>query len=151
MEVQWPALEKYLVPIGKARKVYEGSDLTIVSSGRSLFLCDQAVQKMKKQGNSIELIDMRSLYPYDWKLIKESIKKTKKVLFVNEDTEVTNFGEHLAYRTAKECFYDLHAAPVVLAGKHLPGVGLHPYWEENTVPTVLSIFDKAEKLLLEKP
>ena len=52
----------------------------------------------------IEVIDLRSLYPYDWQAVKASIQRTRRVLFVNEDTEVTNFGEHLAYRATQELF-----------------------------------------------
>ena len=146
---QWPPLEKYLTPLGKAQCVQKGDDLTVVSFGRSLYLCRQAISQIHSA--SIELIDLRSLYPYDWKCIKQSIQKTKKVLFVNEDTEVVNFAEHLAYRTVQECFYELHAPPRVLAGKNVPGIGLHPHYENNTVPRVSQIIEEIQQLLLEKP
>ena len=56
--------------------------------------------------------------------MKASIEKTGRVLFVNEDTEVTNFGEHLMRRTTEELFYQLLAPPKLLAGKFVPGIGL---------------------------
>src|SRR3989344_2970732 len=80
------------------------------------------------------LKDIRSIYPYDWQMIKASVEKTGRVLFVNEDTEVTNFGEHLAYRTTTELLYHLEAPPRVLAGKAVPGIGLHPNLEDARVP-----------------
>lgn len=80
------------------------------------------------------MIDLRSIYPYDWQAIKASVEKTGRVVFVNEDTEVTNFAEHLVYRLTQECFYSLLARPKVVAGKHLPGIGLHPNLEDNSVP-----------------
>ena len=71
---------------------------------------------------SVEVIDLRSLHPYDWKAIKtHSVKKTNRLLCVNEDTEITNFGEHLIRRAAEELFYELHAPPKLLAGRALAG------------------------------
>ncbi len=147
---QWPKLEKYTVPIGKAKLTQEGSLATVVSFGRSFIFCQKALLEMGEKGKGVELIDMRSLYPYDWSLIKNSIIKTKKVLFVNEDTEVTNFAEHLAYRASRECFYHLHSAPRVLAGKNLPGVGLHLNLEKATIPQPTDIAREIDSLLAEK-
>ena len=67
-------------------------------------------------------------------MIRESVLKTGRVLIVNEDTEVTNFGEHLLRRVVEEHFYDLVAKPRVLAGKHLPGIGLNQAYEMAQVP-----------------
>ena len=148
----WPPLEKYKIPIGKGKIIQSGSLVTVVSFGRSLFLCRKALEKMdREEREKVELIDMRSIYPYDWPLIKNSVLKTKRVLFVNEDTEVTNFAEHLAYRTVKECFYNLYAAPRVLAGRHLPGIGLHPNLEKATVPQVDDIVSVIRELMKENP
>jgi len=94
----------------------------------------------------VELIDLRSLYPYDWQMIKSSFYKTRRLLLVNEDTEVANFGEHLAYRAVQEGFYQLLAPPVVLAGKQIPGVGLHPNLEKATVPQVSDIQNAIKNL-----
>ena len=145
---RWPKLEEYKVPIGKGSIVQEGEDITVVSFGRSLHLCKQAVQDLN--GISVELIDLRSLYPYDWQMIKSSFQKTQRALFVNEDTEVANFGEHLAYRSVQEGFYHLLAPPAVLAGKQIPGIGLHPHLEEATVPQVSDIQNEIKKLVNSK-
>ncbi len=141
----WPKLEKYLVPIGKAKTTREGQDITLVSYGRHLLLCNQVADDLKERNILIEVIDLRSIYPYDWQAIKNSVLKTKRVLFVNEDTEVTNFGEHLCYRVTQELFYDLLARPRVLAGLQVPGIGLHPNLESASVPERADI----EKAVLE--
>ncbi len=143
---KWPKLEKFMIPIGKAKVTREGEHLTIVSYGRHLLMCNKIADDLRVDGHSIEVIDLRSIYPYDWQAIKESVLKTRKVLFVNEDTEVTNFAEHLAYRVTSELFYHLDAPPRVLAGKNLPGIGLHPNLEENSVPQNHDIEKRAASL-----
>jgi 2-oxoisovalerate dehydrogenase E1 component beta subunit len=150
-KVRWPKLEKYVVKIGEGKITREGDAATVVSYGRTLPICNEVADDLAKEGVNVEVIDMRSLYPYDWQMIKASIQKTGRVIFVNEDTEVTNFGEHLAYRTTSELFYDLLARPRVLAGKNLPGIGLHPNLEENTVPQKHQIFEEVRGLLSEVP
>jgi len=139
----WPQLKEYKVPIGKGHIVQKGQDITLVSFGRSLHLCKQAIKSLDIK---VELIDLRSLYPYDWQMIKKSYEKTQRLLFVNEDTEVANFGEHLSYRATQEGFYHLLAPPSVLAGKQLPGIGLSPVLENNTVPQVKDIQDKIQEI-----
>lgn len=143
-KVKWPELKEYKVPLGKGKIVQEGEELTVVSFGRSLHFCKQAVKDLDI---SVELIDLRSLYPYDWQMIKNSIQKTGRVLFVNEDTELANFGEHLSYRAVQESFYHLLAPPVVLAGKQVPGVGLHYNLEKATVPQISDIQNEIKKLV----
>ena len=143
-KAHWPKLKEYKVPFGKGKIVQEGDDLTLVSFGRSLYLCEQAVKDLDF---SVELIDLRSLYPYDWQMIKNSFQKTRRVLFVNEDTELANFGEHLAYRSVTEGFYHLLAPPAVLAGKHIPGIGLHSKLEKATVPQISDIQNEIKKVV----
>jgi 2-oxoisovalerate dehydrogenase E1 component beta subunit len=151
-QARWPELEEYEVPIGRGKLVCEGSRATIVSYGRTLPICAKVADDLRAAGGAdVEVIDMRSLYPYDWQLIKASARKTGRVLFVNEDTEVTNFAEHLAYRATSELFYELMAPPRVLAGKNLPGIGLHPALEEASVPYYEQIASELRALLAETP
>ncbi len=142
---QWPNVQEYLVPIGKGKITRSGNQITVVSYGRHLLVCNEVADQLKNEGYSVEVIDLRSIYPYDWQMIKSSVEKTGRVLFVNEDTEVTNFGEHLSYRVTTELFYHLMAAPKVLAGKNVPGIGLHPNLEDSSVPQKHEI----EKLIRE--
>ncbi len=147
----WPKLEEYLVPIGKAKKVREGSGLTVVSYGRTLPLCQRAAEALAGEGVDAEVIDLRTLWPYDWEMISESIRKTGKVLFVNEDTEVTNFGEHLIRRTTDEHFYSLLAPPKLLAGKFVPGIGLADPLETASVPQQDDIAQAMRELASAQP
>jgi 2-oxoisovalerate dehydrogenase E1 component beta subunit len=136
---QWPETEPVEIPIGKAKVVRLGSQLTVVSYGRTLPLCRQAAEKLAAEGIDAEVIDLRTLWPYDWATLKASIEKTGRVLFVNEDTEVTNFGEHLVRRTTDELFYQLLAPPKLLAGKFVPGIGLADPLEAASVPQARDI------------
>jgi len=149
----WPKLEAYTVPIGRARVVRPGSHLTVVSYGRTLPLCARAADALAAQEGRIdaEVIDLRSLWPYDWEMVSESIRRTGKVLYVNEDTEVTNFGEHLIRRTIEEHFYALHAPPRLLAGKFVPGIGLADPLEMASVPQLKDITAAMQKLAAEVP
>ena len=148
---RWPEMQAHFVPIGKASIVREGEVATVVSYGRTLPLCVQAADQLAEEhGWSFDVIDLRSIFPYDWKAISASIEKTGRVLFVNEDTEVTNFGEHLFRRTIDEHFYDLTVRPRILMGKHLPGIGLNQVYEQNSVPQLGNIKD-AMRALVEDP
>jgi 2-oxoisovalerate dehydrogenase E1 component beta subunit len=93
-----------------------------------------AARELEGDGIDVEVIDLRSLHPYDWDAIKASVQKTNRVLCVNEDTEITNFGEHLIRRIIEELFYELHAPPKLLAGGHPPGIGLADHLEMASVP-----------------
>ena len=148
---RWPELRDYRVPIGKARTTRVGNQLTIVSWGRHVHVCNKVADDLAAQDMAIEVIDLRSIYPYDWRAIRESVAKTRRVLFVNEDTEVTNFAEHLAYRVTQELFYSLEAPPRVLAGQNLPGIGLHPNLEDASVPQPHDIERAARALIAEAP
>lgn len=148
---KWPKLEGFKIPIGQAKTTRAGEQLTVVSWGRHLLMCNQVADELREENLSIEVIDLRSIYPYDWQAIKNSVEKTRKVLFVNEDTEVTNFAEHLAYRVTQELFYNIDAPPRVLAGKNLPGIGLHPNLEEASVPQVHDIKTAIREVIVQEP
>lgn len=148
---KWPDLQEHIVPIGKGKITRSGEQITLVSWGRHLLTCNQVADELKEEGLSIEVIDLRSLYPYDWEMIKASVQKTGRVIFVNEDTEVTNFAEHLVYRCVQELFYELLARPVVVAGKNLPGIGLHNNLEEASVPQKFEIVETIRSVLNETP
>jgi 2-oxoisovalerate dehydrogenase E1 component beta subunit len=133
-EPKWPELTDYTVEIGKGKITREGSDVTVVTYGRHVLIANEVADKVAADGLSVEVIDMRTLWPYDWEMISGSIRKTRRVIFLNEDTEVTNFGEHLLRRTVDELFYDLEARPRLLAGAFVPGIGLADPLEAASVP-----------------
>lgn len=147
---QWPKeLTDYKIEIGKGKIVQPGEQITVVSYGRTLPLCVKAAEELQQKGTSVEVIDLRSLWPYDWELISDSIRKTRRVLFVNEDTEVTNFGEHLVRRAVEDHFYDLEARPALLAGEFVPGIGLADPLEAASVPQFQTILNKIEEVVQE--
>jgi 2-oxoisovalerate dehydrogenase E1 component beta subunit len=147
---RWPKLEQHFVPLGEASLVREGDTATVVSYGRTLPLCVKAADELReKDGLEFDVIDLRSLFPYDWQAIRRSIEKTRRVLIINEDTEVTNFGEHLLRRVIDEFFYDLTVRPRVLLGQHVPGIGLNQVYEQNTVPQLGHIKQAMRELAVE--
>ena len=103
-------------------------------AGRCHSACRRPTTCPQSAGHTFDVIDLRSIFPYDWDLISQSVRKTGRFLVVNEDTEVTNFAEHLIRRVVDEHFYDLIAKPRALMGSHLPGIGMNQVYEQNQVP-----------------
>lgn len=151
-EPRWPeGLTDYTVEIGKAHVVRPGTDVTVVSYSRMLPLCAQIADEVAAaEGISAEVIDLRTLYPFDVDTLEASLKKTGRLLVVNEDTEVTNYGEHLIRKLMDRCFYHLEAPPVLLAGADVPGIGLSPPLEDSSVPQPGEIRAKLVELARER-
>jgi len=146
----WPDVREHFVPFGQASLVREGSTATVVSYGRTLPLCVQAADALQREtGGSFDVLDLRSIFPYDWQAVSDSVAKTGRVLIVNEDTEVTNFGEHLLRRVIDEHFYDLLVRPRVLLGQHVPGIGLNQVYEQNTVPQLANVREALREVATE--
>jgi 2-oxoisovalerate dehydrogenase E1 component beta subunit len=147
----WPKLEMHEIKIGVAALPREGEAATVISYGRTLPLCVQATDQVRTEtGKSCDVIDLRCIFPYDWKAIRRSVLKTGRVLLVNEDTEVTNFGEHLYRRIVDEFYYDLLVRPRLLQGRHLPGIGLNSVYEQNSVPQLPSVLATLRELLADQ-
>jgi 2-oxoisovalerate dehydrogenase E1 component beta subunit len=147
----WPDVQDYIVPLGVASLVREGATATVISYGRTLPLCVRAADELKQErGFEFDVLDLRTLFPYDWKAISASVQKTGRLLIVNEDTEVTNFGEHLLRRVIDEHFYELLVRPRVLLGQHVPGIGLSAVYEQNTVPQFGNIKEAMRSLAEEE-
>ncbi len=145
----WPDTPDYFIPFGEGRTVRPGRDLTVLTYGRLVAVCVKAAGQVSELsgGNlEVEVIDLRTLHPYDWPRIQESVARTGRVMVVNEDTEVTNFGEHLIRRVCDELFYSLLAPPKLLAGAHVPGVGLADNLEAATVPQLGTITQAMREL-----
>src|SRR5262249_44818358 len=139
------------VKFGEASLAREGTTATVVSYGRTLPLCVQAADQLQQDLNlSFDVIDLRTIFPYDWKTVSASTIKTGRMLIVNEDREVTNFGEHLLRRVIDHHFYDLLVRPRVLMGKHVPGIGLNAVYEQNTVPQLPQIKEAMRAIATEE-
>jgi 2-oxoisovalerate dehydrogenase E1 component len=102
--------DNFMIPFGKAKTVRAGTDMTIITYGalvqRSLVAAKQAEQQ---QGISVEVIDLRSLNPYDWEAIAASVKKTSRVIVAHEDSLSWGYGAEIAARIANELFEYLDA------------------------------------------
>lgn len=144
---KWPDLPDFEIPIGVAKVCTTGDQLTVISYGRTLPLCVKAAKTLESQGNRVEVIDLRSLYPYDENCISTSVRKTGRVLVVNDDTEVTNYGEHLIRKIVEKDFFSLQAPPKLLAGVNTPGIGLAPTLEAAQVPQENTILAAMSELI----
>jgi 2-oxoisovalerate dehydrogenase E1 component beta subunit len=147
----WPDVQDFFIPFGKARVCREGRDVTVVTYGRMVVVAVQAAELAAPAGIEVEVIDLRSLAPYDWDAVRASVRKTKRVLYLNEDTEVTNFGEHLVRRTVEELFYEIYAPPRLLAGAAVPGIGLADALERASVPQTDQVLAALRELAAHQP
>jgi pyruvate dehydrogenase E1 component beta subunit len=98
--------DEYTIPIGEARVVCEGDDLTIVTWGAPVVQCMNAIDKSDK---SIELIDLRTIYPLDMDAIEQSVKKTGRCVIVHEAPKTCGYGAEIASRIMERCFLYLEA------------------------------------------
>jgi len=126
----------YMIPFGKAKIVRPGRDLTIITYGalvqRSLIAAERV---REEQGLEVEVIDLRSLNPYDWETISRSVKKTSKVIVAHEDSLSWGFGAEIAARIADELFEDLDG-PVRRIGALDTFVAYSPDLENAILPQV---------------
>jgi len=131
--------EDFMIPFGKAKKVRDGSDLSIITYGalvqRSLVAAKQMEQQ---QGISVEIIDLRSLVPYDWNAIAETVKKTNRVIVAHEDSLSFGYGAEIAARISDELFEHLDA-PVKRVCALDTFVAYAPQLEDAILPQVADV------------
>jgi 2-oxoisovalerate dehydrogenase E1 component len=138
----------YTIPFGKAKVVRSGQSLTVVTYGALVQKALQAVLQVEQRypDRTIEVIDLRSLSPYDWNSIKASVEKTSRVLVAHEDTLSWGYGAELAARIGSELFEHLDA-PVGRVGALDTWVGYNPALEYETLPQVENLAAEMERLL----
>ena len=107
---------EYIVPIGKAEKVREGKDVTIVTWSLMRYKCEEAAERLAKEGIDCEIIDLRSLKPYDKEAVYASVRKTNKLVIVHEANKTGGFGAEIAADVADNCVFSLDAPIVRVAG-----------------------------------
>ena len=138
--------EEYLVPIGKARVVKEGSDITLISHSRMALLCEEAALELAKEGISVELIDLRTIRPLDIETIAKSIKKTHHAVLVEEGHLFAGITAEVGFSIMENCFDDLDAPMTRVCQGETP----MPYskvLEKETMPTVPKIIAAIKKTL----
>ena len=130
----------YTIPFGKAAIVKPGKDLTVITYGAVVPRALQAAQRMERElGVDVELIDLRSLSPYDWDAIATSVRKTSKVLVAHEDMKSWGYGAEIAARIGDELFQDLDA-PVRRVGAMDTFVAYQPLLENEILPQAEHLF-----------
>jgi 2-oxoisovalerate dehydrogenase E1 component len=127
--------DEFIVPFGKARVLREGRAMTVVSWGAMVERCEQAIERT---GIAAELIDLRTLSPWDREAVLASVRKTRRCLIVHEDTITAGFGAEIAATVAKEAFFDLDAPLDRLAVPDVPSPH-SPTLLEAVLPSVESI------------
>lgn len=138
---------EYYIPLGKGDIKREGKDLTIVSYGRMLERVLQAADEVAKDGISVEVVDPRTLIPLDKELILESIKKTGKVMLVNDAYKTGGFIGEIAAMIAESDAFDYLDAPIVrLAGEDVP-VPYANCLETAMIPSVEKIKEAIKKMV----
>ena len=130
--------EDFMVPFGKAKTVREGSDLSIITYGALVQRSVVAAREAEKQGISVEIIDLRTLSPYDWNAIAESVKKTSRVIFAHEDSLSWGYGAEIAARISIELFEYLDA-PVHRVGALDTFVAYAPQLEDAILPQAADV------------
>ncbi|HSS22786.1 MAG TPA: dehydrogenase E1 component subunit alpha/beta [Pyrinomonadaceae bacterium] len=105
---QYPP-DDFMIPFGKAKTAREGTDLSIITYGALVQRSIVAAKQAEQQGISVEVIDLRSLQPYDWNAIAATVKKTNKVIVAHEDSLSFGYGAEIAARIADELFEQLDA------------------------------------------
>jgi len=128
--------ERYATPIGKARIHQEGSDVTIVTWGAMLYTAEQAAAELDDV--SVEIIDLRSILPWDREAVLASVRKTSKVIVLHEDTRTGGFGAEIAATIAEEAFEDLDAPPRRITALDTP-VPFAPVLEAAFLPQAADV------------
>jgi len=138
----------YTIPFGRAKVVKTGHSLTIVTYGAVVQKALQAAMQVERANNeiSIEVIDLRSLAPYDWEAIRASVEKTNRVIVAHEDSLSWGYGAEIAARIADELF-DRLDAPVRRVAALDTWVGYHPQLENAILPQADDLAREAERLL----
>ena len=138
----------YLVPLGKARTDRVGADLTLLTYGLCLTLCREAAAALEAAGHSIEIVDLRSLQPFDRSLCIASVKKTGRCVFVQEATTVGGVCDRVIADILPDVFAWLVAPIVKVGGAHVPFPS-SPNLEEHVMPNAAQVERAALRLLTE--
>jgi 2-oxoisovalerate dehydrogenase E1 component len=136
---QYPG-ENFMVPFGKARTVREGTSVSIITYGALVQRSVVAAKQAEQQGISVEVVDLRTLQPYDWEAIAATVKKTGRVIVAHEDSLSFGYGAEIAARISGELFEYLDA-PVKRVAALDTFVAYAPQLEDAILPQVNDVLD----------
>jgi 2-oxoisovalerate dehydrogenase E1 component beta subunit len=137
--------EEYTVPIGKAKVVREGKDLTIVTYGAMVWVALEAAGTLAEEGASVEVVDLRTLLPLDRETVCESVRKTSKVLLLHEDTRTGGMAGELAASISESVFEYLDGPIVRVTAPDTP-IPYSPPLEDAFLPNAEKVVEKARWL-----
>jgi len=135
--------ERYVTPIGKARLHQAGDDVTLITWGAMVYTADEAAKQVDA---SVEIIDLRTIVPWDREAVLDSVRKTSKVLVLHEDTRTGGFGAEIAATIAEEAFEDLDAPVRRLTAPDTP-VPFAPVLEKAYIPQVDDVANALKELI----
>jgi 2-oxoisovalerate dehydrogenase E1 component len=136
----------YMIPFAKARVWKEGADISLITYGALVPRALQAAQRLEReQGVSVELLDLRTLSPYDWEAIVQSVRKTNRVIVAHEDVLSFGYGAEIAARIADELFEELDA-PVRRVAAEDTFVAYQPHLEDEILPQADDLYQAMEEL-----
>lgn len=134
--------EEYLIPIGKADIKREGSDVTLVSFNKMMKVAMATAEELAKDGIEAEVIDLRTIRPLDWATIIESVRKTNRLVIIEEQWPFGSVSSEIAYRVQKDAF-DFLDAPV----KRITSTDTNMHYAPNLVAAALPGVERAVKLV----
>lgn len=140
--------EEYLIPFGQANVLREGKDLTIVAMSRMVQLALKAADVLNDQGISAEVIDPRTIVPFDRTRITESIKKTGKLVVIDESPSSCSFAAELLAIAVEDCFENLKVKPKRICSLPVPNP-FSPVLENLMIPSVERIVSDVQKMIKE--
>ena len=112
--------EPYALPLGKARTVREGTDITLVGISRMTWVCTEAAEELAKAGINAQVVDLLSISPIDYDHIIDSVRRTHRIVVVDEDTPICSLASDICARVAEEAFDYLDAPPSRVTAPHTP-------------------------------
>src|SRR5262249_2142437 len=136
---------EFMIPFGKARTVRQGTDLSIITYGALVQRSMIAAKRASEQGVNVEVIDLRSLKPYDWNSIKTTIQKTHRAIVAYEDQISWGYGAELAARISDELFESLDA-PVKRVAALDTFVAYAPEVEDEVLPQIDDVLNAIREL-----
>ena len=138
--------EPYTLPLGKARTVREGTDITLVGISRMTWVCTEAAEELAKSGINAEVVDLLSVSPIDYDHVIDSVRRTHRLVVVDEDTPICSLAGDICARVAEEAFDDLDAPPSRVTAPHTP-VPYSRALEDNYVPNTARVIKTVQGLL----
>src|ERR671930_480852 len=138
--------ERYTTPIGKARIHREGDDVSVITWGAMVYTADEAAEQVAGDGISVEIVDLRSVLPWDKAAVLESVRKTSKVIVLHEDTHTGGFGAEIAATIAEEAFEDLDGPVKRITAPDTP-VPFSPPLEKAFIPQVEDVVKSLRELV----